>query len=149
MGSSSSMPTFRPLRQHWAIFQCCCAVVSKWKLEPIDHALPQRHSLGRIQHGRLGLVCMTRSAAPSAGRKKNARGLQRKLGRYFKLALQPACILFLQPACCRASHNETPPTVIQSGHGRLTELLNDSNDDYDITETVGRSCSERRRSKRT
>ena len=38
MGSSFSMPTFRPLRQRWAIFQCCCAVVSKWKLEPIDLA---------------------------------------------------------------------------------------------------------------
>ena len=31
-------PTFRPLRQRWAMFQCCCAVVRKWKLEPIDLA---------------------------------------------------------------------------------------------------------------
>ena len=36
---------------------------------------------------------------------------------------------------------------IQSEHGRITELLNDNIDDYDITETVGRSCSEGRRSK--
>ena len=48
------------------------------------------------------------------------------------------------PGLCRKRHSLCR---IQSEHGRLTELLNDNNDDYDNTETVGRSYSKRRRSK--
>ena len=51
------------------------------------------------------------------GPEKNARWLQRSLEKrlFFHSwqALQPRAFFFLRPACCRASHNETPPTVQQ------------------------------------
>ena len=40
--------------------------------------------------------------------------------------LQPRCIFFLRPACCRASHNETPPTVIRAYNFEVQFSLNES-----------------------